>query len=275
MIKEKKELNHEEGNENAIKRWGENPIGSEECNNPIGTAGYFQELRDKRYKEDTCFIADFLTKDVNQKQVLEIGVGNGTDACELIKNGAIYTGLDICSKHLDLTKMNLDQNNLSYQALIQSDLLEYQFDKKFDVVYSFGVLHHIKREQDYVLKINKILNKNGELRVGLYSKYSFNNMRIVCEWLILNTCKMDFNIYQGTRTDNSDPDNPLVVKIRSKREIVKLYKSAGFELSQSFKRRGAIPRLKKWFKPDGFILDIFGRLFGWYHVLYFKKSNQP
>ena len=38
---------------------------------------------------------------------------------------------------------------------------------------AFGTLHHISHELSFLKRIYQILDKDGELRVALYSKYSF------------------------------------------------------------------------------------------------------
>lgn len=266
----------EKSNERATKRWDTYAVGAQRSNADSGTKKYFQDIRNYRYGYETPFIPKLLMKDVKDKSVLEIGVGNGIDACELISRGAAYTGLDICKNHLTLTKENLIQQGLTYQQFIEKDLLECSLKEKFDIVYSFGVLHHIEHEKAYLFKINNTLNLNGELRVALYSKYSFFNIYMTATWLVKNRCRMPYKNWQGKLADMSDPESPLTIKIRSKREVISFYKKAGFRLS-SYKKRGFVQRylpiIGKYLKANGVTLNLLGSVFGWYHVCIFKKIN--
>lgn len=262
-------------NEHAKRRWNRKAVGSQRSNSKKGTKEYFEEIENYRYGYETPFIPRLLCQNVNQKNILEIGVGNGIDGSVLIKNGAIYIGLDITKNHLELAETNFKLNNLKYRSFIEGDLLDLNIDEKYDVVYSFGVLHHIEHEERYLKKIYKLLSLKGELRVGLYSKYSFFNVYMFSTWIIKNRCKVSFNHWQGHISDGAEFDYPITIRIRSKKEIMKLYLSNGFKVKSYFKRgfvQNYIPLVGKLFNPDGVFLNIMGSLLGWYHIVIFEKE---
>ena len=149
------------------------PVGAQRSSHEKGTKECFLDIKEYRYGYETPFIPVILLSNVKDKSVLEIGIGNGIDAVQFVKNGAKYTGLDITTNHIELTKRNFDINGLSYENIVEGDLLTLNFSQKFDVVYSFGVLHHIFHESQYIAIIHDILKSNGEFGFGFYSKYSF------------------------------------------------------------------------------------------------------
>jgi cyclopropane fatty-acyl-phospholipid synthase-like methyltransferase len=153
------------------------------------------------------------------------------------------------------------------------DLLNINVKNQYDVIYSFGVLHHIAHEEHYLEKIKTLLSPSGELRVAVYSKYSFFNFYLFSTWIFKNKCKVTFNQWQGYISDGADFKYPITIKIRSKKEVLELYQSCGFQITRYHKRgfvQNYIPMFGKLFKPDGYFLNTMGSLLGWYHILYFK-----
>lgn len=263
-------------NKNAAKRWNEWAVGSQRSNSPKGSKEYFDDIKRYRYGYETPFIPRLLCNNVENKSVLEIGVGNGIDGVSMAENGALYSGIDITKNHIDLAKQNFLNHKLESKEFIFEDLLNINSEKKYDIIYSFGVLHHIAHEEEYLNKIKKLLQINGELRIAVYSKYSFFNFYLFITWIIKNRCSVTFNQWQGFMSDGAAFEYPITIKIRSKNEVFKLYKASDFELVNYYKRgfvQNYIPIFGKLFNPDGLFLNFMGSILGWYHVLILKKKN--
>ena len=99
---------------------------------------------------------------------------------------------------------------------------------------------------------------------------------MLATWVIKNRCSVPFNVWQGFVSDAAAFDSPITIKIRSRAEIQKLYKKAGFRVHRYWKRgfvQKYLPVIGKLFQPDGVVLNACGSLLGWYHVFIFKKSN--
>ena len=264
-------------NLHAKIRWNRAAVGSQRSNADKGTKKYFEDIKTYRYGYETPFIPRLLLQHVNNKEVLEIGVGNGIDAVEIANNGGKYTGLDITDNHIELTKINFNLNGLNFEQIINDDLETVDLHQKFDVIYSFGVLHHIHQEETYLKKIKNILKKNGELRIAVYSKYSFFNIYMFVTWIIKNKCKVSFNKWQGHISDAASFNHPITIKIRSKKEVLSLYESCGFNIKSYHKRgfvQNYIPILGRFLKPDGVVLNFFGSQLGWYHVFIFEHKKK-
>lgn len=261
-------------NVNARRRWNSRAVGAQRTAAGKGSPRYFAEIRAYRYGYETPFIPELLLRNVFNCEVLEIGVGNGIDAVELAKNGANYTGLDISENHIELTRLNLLQHQCSFRELICADLLSAATGRQYDVIYSFGVLHHIEHEAQYLAKCYDLLKPGGELRVALYSKYSFFNMYLLGTWIVRNRCRLPFNVWQGHVSDGAECDHPITIKIRSRRTIEVLYKAAGFEVA-AYQKRGFVnnylPIVGRFLRPGGPTLTLLGALLGWYHVYVLKK----
>lgn len=93
------------------------------------------------------------------KSVLEIGVGTGRLAVRIAPECRSFTGIDISEKTVVIAKENL--NNCNHAKIICGDFLNYEFNEKFDIIYSSLTFMHIKEKQKAVNKACSLLNDNG------------------------------------------------------------------------------------------------------------------
>jgi 2-polyprenyl-3-methyl-5-hydroxy-6-metoxy-1,4-benzoquinol methylase len=266
-------------NEAARSLWEHRSVGYQRANNASpGSVLYFANLREYRYGYETPFIPQtFDFNSLNGKRVLEIGVGNGIDAVEMMKNGALYTGLDVTKNHLELTRtyIGIADKTQQLEALIEGDLLATELPTRFDVIYSFGVLHHIAHESAYLSKLHSLLKNDGELRIAVYSKYSFFNAYLIATWFFKNRLQNTLRDWQSHVAELSDLGAPVTIKIRSKREIARALREARYEIVRYEKRgfvQNYIPLIGRRLKPDGSTLTTLASLFGWYHCFICKKA---
>ena len=274
----KKNINLIDVNSNiqARETWENKAVGSQRAAAEKGTKEYFTQIKAYRYGYETPFIPYvFNFNDLDDKTVLEIGVGNGIDAVEMIKYGAKYSGVDITKNHIELTKKNIcysyeERCDSLVKTIYEGALLGIELPNKFDVVYSFGVLHHIQHENAYLLKIRELLANNGELRIAVYAKYSFFNCWLLFTWVLRNRIKNSFSDWQSHIAEGSELGNPVVIKIRSKKEVAQLLEKSGFEIL-SYSRngfvQGYIPVIGKYLNPRGRVLGLLAKFLGWYHCI--------
>lgn len=128
-----------------------------------------------RYDNERHLPACLEALDVAGKRVLEIGLGEGSDAERLIRQGAAWSGVDLTAESIARVQARLTLRKLPYDELRQGSVLDLPFaDDSFDMVFSHGVLHHvpdIKRAQS---EIHRVLRPGGELVVMLYARWSLN-----------------------------------------------------------------------------------------------------
>ena len=97
-----------------------------------------------------------LTKD---KSVLEIGIGTGRLALKVSPKCKTLVGIDVSPKTINCAKDNLKY--FKNVTLICDDFLTYDFNEKFDVIYSSLTFMHIEDKQTAINKVASLLNKNG------------------------------------------------------------------------------------------------------------------
>lgn len=261
----------QQSNERAKLLWNQRAVGYRRSAAPKGTPQYFSEMRAYRYGYETPFIPKvFDFAGMAGKRVLEIGVGNGIDAVEMIRHGAIYTGVDITRNHLELTRANVEQQfGPSAQAkLIEGDLVELTLAERFDVVYSFGVLHHIAHEKQMLEKARELLTPDGVLKIAVYANWSFFNIWMNTMWVVRNRMRNPLLDYKSHVCEGSDLGHPVVLKIRSKKEVERLLEGTGFK-PVSYSKQGFvqryIPIFGRFLRPEGMTLSLCASQLGWYH----------
>jgi len=161
--------------ERVRKYWDGRPCDSDLSDRNRLSREYFLDIERQRY-ELQPHILEILSKfDWRGKRVLEIGSGVGTDARTIIEKGAgDYTGINIDRASTEATARALQVFALPGVAL-QGDATALDFpDGTFDVVYSFGVLHHIPEAEKAVAEIHRVLKPGGIVLAMLYNRASIN-----------------------------------------------------------------------------------------------------
>lgn len=99
------------------------------------------------------------------KSVLEIGVGTGRLAVRAAPLCGEFVGIDISPKTVKRAKENLSEyKNVN---IICADFLSFNFDRKFDVIYSSLTFMHIEDKQQAVNKIAGLLNDAGRFVLSI------------------------------------------------------------------------------------------------------------
>ncbi len=170
--------------EKVEKYWDDRPCNVRHSNKELGTPEYFEEVEMKKYFVEP-HILDFTEfprwKD---KNVLEIGCGLGTAGINFVKSGANYTGVELSTKTLQLAKKRFEVNNklgLFYHGNAE-DLTSFIPIKVFDLVYSFGVIHHTPNPEKIISELINYMNPDSILKIMVYAKQSWKNYMIEAEF---------------------------------------------------------------------------------------------
>ena len=168
-------MSETEQNQEAVQEfWNEKPCDSDVSSLAHGDESYYEEIEQDTYSHQghIYYIMDWLSWD--GKKVLEVGTGVGTDARNMIGRGGIYQGINVDQGSVVTTARALEVYGLSGNVT-RCSATELVFpDNSFDIVYSFGVLHHIPDAERAVSEITRALKPGGELLVMVYNKSSIN-----------------------------------------------------------------------------------------------------
>ncbi len=155
----------------AQDQWNKTPCG--ETAGDKETLDYFLAVESNRYNIYAPWMKDFFSFSKYQnKKVLEIGYGQGTDLCQFASAGSDCYGIDLAEKHFKLTTKNLHLRGLKAEIFLEDASNLHFGSETFDVVYSFGVLHHTPDTVRCFSEAHRVLKPGGEFIVTLYHKRS-------------------------------------------------------------------------------------------------------
>jgi ubiquinone/menaquinone biosynthesis C-methylase UbiE len=164
--------------------WNAHPCGTQFTELPWGSKEFFEAVENFRYHTQP-FMHELVGFDrYRGKRVLEVGCGLGTDLLQFARGGAIVTGIDLSSTSIELVKRRFALYGLSVDART-ADAEQLPFDENsFDLVYSFGVLHHTPNTQKAIDEVYRVLKPGGECTIMLYHKHSLHVwLGAVWHWL--------------------------------------------------------------------------------------------
>ena len=159
--------------------WNRNPCGDLQVGGLEQSRGNYEEFFTNydsfRYRREAHILRCLDAIEFTGKKVLEIGLGQGADSEQLIKRGAIWSGLDLTPESVARVQTRFSLRELPYQSLKQGSVLQIPYeDNTFDIVFSHGVLHHVPDVLAAQREIHRVLRSDGELIVMLYGRYSLN-----------------------------------------------------------------------------------------------------
>ena len=134
---------------------------------------YYESHSKARYDLES-YIADFAKfNEGYNKDVLEIGVGMGADHLEWAKSKPkSLTGIDLTPRAVEHTKKKLALYHLKSELKV-ADAEKLPFaDNSFDLIYSWGVLHHSPDTPKSVDEVFRVLRPGGIAKIMIYHKYS-------------------------------------------------------------------------------------------------------
>jgi ubiquinone/menaquinone biosynthesis C-methylase UbiE len=120
------------------------------------------------------YIRDFARFEEGSGQdVLEIGVGMGADHVEWAKSGPRHlAGIDLTPRAVAWTVQRLETYGFASDVQ-EADAENLPFpDNSFDIVYSWGVVHHSPDTQRAFSEAHRVLRPGGTLRVMIYHRPS-------------------------------------------------------------------------------------------------------
>lgn len=193
----------------------------------------------------------FIFKD---KKVLEIGCGTGNDALRFVRAKAIYTGIDLTNQAILLTKSRI--GSWGQLKVMNAEFMDFP-DNYFDLVYSWGVIHHAVNPKNIINEVFRVLKPGGAICIMLYNKPSFRYFEIMVLRKIL--WYLHYHRYNELRKKTPNPTKDQWISWNTD--------NLGCPLSRVYSKKETIELLDKFN-----ITKTWTEEKGWFRVLVGRKS---
>ena len=163
--------------------WDTRPCNVRHSPKPVGTEEYFNEVELRKYRVEPHIpeFAEFSRW--KGKRVLEIGCGIGTDTINFARHGAEVTAVDLSEKSLEIARQRarvfgLEERIRFYRADAEQ-LAHFVPVEPYDLVYSFGVIHHTPCPDRVLEQLRKYVKPGGTVKIMVYHRWSWKVLWIV------------------------------------------------------------------------------------------------
>lgn len=208
--------------------WDRNPCNIRHSPAKVGTKKYFDEVEKRKY-----FIEPHIPKFAQfekwkGKKVLEIGCGIGTDTINFARAGANVTAIELSRKSLNLAEKRAKvyglEKRIKFYLANAEELSKVVSVEPYDLIYSFGVIHHTPYPEKVIKEIKKYTHENTLIKLMIYHRYTWKVLWILLKFGKGAYWKLDKLIAKYSEAATGSP----VTYIYSKNQAQKLLK--GFKI---------------------------------------------
>jgi 2-polyprenyl-3-methyl-5-hydroxy-6-metoxy-1,4-benzoquinol methylase len=189
--------------------WNTRPCNIRHSRKEVGTREYFDEVERRKYFVEPHIPAFAEFEKWQGKRVLEIGCGLGTDTLNFARAGAQVTAVELSDESARLAQKRLELYGVSGRATIHvgdaEDLPSLLPAQSFDLVYSFGVIHHSPHPRRIVEHIRRYMTPASELRLMVYSRISYKLFWIMRQEGIWDLSRIDELLARNSEAQSGCP----------------------------------------------------------------------
>jgi ubiquinone/menaquinone biosynthesis C-methylase UbiE len=163
--------------------WDARPCNVRHSVKPVGSREYFDEVEARKYLVEPHIPAFAQFERWRGKRVLEVGCGIGTDSINFARAGAELTAVDLSSESLRIARQRADVMDVGDRIrFVQANAEELGTTlsgERYDLVYSFGVVHHTPHPDRALLEMRSLTAPGGRLKLMIYHRRSWKVARTV------------------------------------------------------------------------------------------------
>lgn len=171
--------------ETVQEYWDNRPCNIYHSTRERGTKEYFDEVEKRKYFVEP-HIVDFAEFGKwKNKKVLEIGCGIGTDTINFARAGAKVTAIDMSKSSIDVAQQRakvFGLDNISFYHGNAEELSQIVPVEEYDLIYSFGVIHHTPFPYKVADEIRKYMHANTLFKMMVYNRYSWKALGILMHY---------------------------------------------------------------------------------------------
>lgn len=167
---------------NVHSYWNNRPCNIRHSTKEVGSKEYFAEVEQRKYMVEPHIPGFAEFEKWKGKKVLEIGCGIGTDTINFARAGAQVTAVDLSDKSLELAKQRAEVFGLDvkFYNANSEELSKTVPVEKYDLIYSFGVLHHTPHPEKAFEELKKYMGPDSTIKIMVYYRLSWKVL-----WIIL------------------------------------------------------------------------------------------
>lgn len=193
--------------ERVRQYWDARPCNIRHSQQPVGTREYFDEVEARKYFVEPHIppFADF--ERWRGKRVLEIGCGIGTDSINFARAGADLTIVEFSAASLELCKKRFEVYGLTatFHHGNAEELSQFLPAQQFDLVYSFGVIHHTPHPEKVLDEVAKYVGPGSEVRMMVYARWSWKVLWIFARYAHFDPRKLDAAVARNSEAQTGCP----------------------------------------------------------------------
>jgi 2-polyprenyl-3-methyl-5-hydroxy-6-metoxy-1,4-benzoquinol methylase len=210
--------------------WDARPCNLRHSAKPVGSREYFDEVEARKYLVEPHIPSFAEFPRWSGKRVLEIGCGIGTDTINFARRGASVTAVDLSEKSLEITRARAKVFGLSDRIQLfcaDAERLTSSIPvEKYDLIYSFGVIHHSPHPDRILGELRNYLKPDGVLKAMIYHRYSWKVL-----WILISSGRGRFSDVERTIARYSEAQTGCPVTYTYSRKAAReLVESRGFKV---------------------------------------------
>ncbi len=138
-----------------------------------GTPEFFAELDAYHFEKlhHLLRLVDFSAW--RDRDVLDVGCGNGVEVVRFARAGARVTGVDVSPSAIALARKNVDQQGLTVTLQVANgEALPFP-DNSFDLVYAHGIVQYTADDRRAAAECRRVLRPGGLAIFQVYNRVSW------------------------------------------------------------------------------------------------------
>jgi 2-polyprenyl-3-methyl-5-hydroxy-6-metoxy-1,4-benzoquinol methylase len=214
--------------ERVREYWDRRPCNLRHSALPVGTREYFDEVEARKYFVEPHIPRFAQFERWTGKKVLEIGCGIGTDTVNFARAGANVTVVELSRESMEIAQQRMQvyglEDRVRFHLGSAEELTSFLPRERFDLVYSFGVIHHTPHPERVIEQLRHYTGPGSTVKIMVYHRYSWKVF-----WILLTYGKGRFWDLERLVAENSEAQTGCPVTYTySRRQGCELLARGGF-----------------------------------------------
>jgi ubiquinone/menaquinone biosynthesis C-methylase UbiE len=212
--------------------WDARPCNIRHSTKPVGSKEYFDEVEARKYLVEPHIPAFAEFERWEGKRVLEVGCGIGTDSINFARAGADLTAVELSGESLRIAAQRAEvmgvADRIRFVEANAEELTSVLDDEPYDLVYSFGVIHHTLHPDRALAEMRALMAPGGTLKLMVYHRRSWKVFWIVAAQGRGRVWKTDELVAEHSEAETGCP----VTFSYTRREGRELVENSGFRVQE-------------------------------------------